>query len=93
VRYRVRTDFFDAIKLVLAVGITFFAFWAYLKVRRGRMRNSFLLFILLGLITITSTTADLLGFDVAHDLSGIIYLVLLFIALILLYKAWVNFGI
>jgi len=80
-------DLLGAIRFLLAVGVTVYAFLTYQKLKGGTVGKPYAVLTACGLVGVCSATADFLGLDTAHDLLGIIFYVLLFVGFMFLYKS------
>ena len=86
------TDLLDAVKVVLAAGVAVYAFLTYEKLRGGKMAQPYQVFTLCGLVGTCAAVADFLGADIAHDLLGIVFYLLLLVGFMYLYRAWNRLG-
>jgi len=80
-------DLLDTIRLLLAVGVTVYAFLTYRKLRGGTVGKPYAILTTCGLVGLCAAVADSLGSDIAHDLLGITFYLLLFVGFMFLYKS------
>ena len=80
-------DLLDTIRLLLAVGVTVYAFLTYHRVKGGTVGKPYAILTACGFVGICASAADFLGSDIAHDLLGIIFYLLLFVGFMFLYKS------
>lgn len=85
-------DLLDSVRVLLAAGVTIYAFLSYLKLQGGTMSVPYLVFTVCGFVGACSAASDALNLELAHGLFGILFYCLLFVGFWSVYRTWSRIG-